>query len=192
MNQGGVFPEPEHVSSVLKEARKALLSQDAVKLRELSNQIIHSTTCSQDASHIAAVVLIYAVGKVIERQDYQRIKNWDSFAKRFAGFLELAAQAMQDNNPEAFERHITSARTAFSSISISLKPYIEEVLKKASLNKAGKIYEHGISLGQTAQMLGITQWELAEYAGQAKSEDAKYNTSLNVKKRAEMALEFFS
>lgn len=192
MEEEGVFLEPEHLKSVLKEAQKALSSYDSTKLNELSNQIIHNTACSQDSGHIAIVVLIYALSKIIERKDYNKVKNWDSFKKRFIGFLELSIQAVNDNNPQAFEKYISSARVAFSSISINLKPYIEEVLKKASLNKAGKIYEHGISLGQAANMLGISKWELSEYAGQTKSEDAKYNASLNVKKRAEMALEFFS
>jgi predicted transcriptional regulator len=73
-----------------------------------------------------------------------------------------------------------------------MKPYIQEVLRKASINKASKIYEHGISLGQTAQLLGITQWELSEYSGQTNVSDNDYNKTLDIKKRAKMALEFFS
>ena len=63
-------------------------------------------------------------------------------------------------------------------------------MRKASINKASRIYEHGISLGKTAQLLGITQWELTEYTGQ-KREEKPYG-ALSAKKRAQMALEFFS
>ena len=65
-------------------------------------------------------------------------------------------------------------------------------MHKASVNKASKIYEHGISMGRTAKMLGITQWELSEYTGQKNVPDNPYNETFDVRKRAEMAMEFFS
>jgi predicted transcriptional regulator len=83
------------------------------------------------------------------------------------------------------------ARKTLSSLSVNLKPYIEEVMRKASINKASKIYEHGISLGQTANLLGISQWELSEYTGQTSIADTNYNNTINTKKRAQMAMEFF-
>ena len=74
----------------------------------------------------------------------------------------------------------------------TIKPFIQEVLRKAAINKAGKVYEHGISQGQTAAMLGITQWELASYLGETKSTDPSSLPTRNVKERAKLALSFFS
>ena len=72
-----------------------------------------------------------------------------------------------------------------------MKPYINEVLRKASINKASRIHEHGISLGQTAKLLGITQWELSEYIGRKEITDRRYSQTINTKIRAKMAMEFF-
>ena len=99
---------------------------------------------------------------------------------------------MEEKKEDKYIEYLERIRKTISSISISLKPYIEEVLRKASINKASKMYEHGISLGQTAKLLGVTQWELTEYAGQTKISDDYYNSTLDIKRRAQMALEFFS
>ena len=84
------------------------------------------------------------------------------------------------------------ARKSVTVVSINLKPYIEEVLRKASINKASKIYEHGLSMGKTAKLLGISEWELAEYTGQTRMADLPQNVTMGEKERAKMALEFFS
>jgi len=86
---------------------------------------------------------------------------------------------------------VINARKAIVSASPNLKNYIEEILKKSSINRANKLYEHGISLGQTAKLLGLTQWEISEYAGQSKT-DEYVSSLLSAKQRAKMAMEFFS
>lgn len=184
--------EREHVIAVLKDTRKALIQRDAFKLKELSNQTIHSATCFQDAGYTLTAVIVYSLSKIIDRQDYNKIKNWDELIRRFISFIDLSIKALQEDNIPAFESHLVRAKNALAGISGNLKPYIEEVLRKAAINKAGKLYEHGLSLGQTAKILGITQWELSSYAGEARNVLSGYNESLTTKKRAEMALEFFS
>ena len=72
-----------------------------------------------------------------------------------------------------------------------LKQYIQDVFKKAAINKGSKIYEHGLSLEHTAKLLGTSQWELSEYIGQ-KHFDVQQVQTIDIKERAKMALEFFS
>lgn len=183
--------EVGHLIEVIEQTNRSLYEYDSNKLRELSNQTIHQASAHQDEGCITLAVLIYTLSKLIERQDHGRMKNWDKFVKKFSSFLNLAVKALKDDNEERYKDYLESARKALSTISVSAKPYIQEVLRKASINKASKIYEHGISLGRTAKMLGVTQWELGEYTGQKQIVDNPYNETLSVKKRASMALEFF-
>ena len=183
--------EVDHSISILQSAKKAILARDAVTLKEISNQNVHSSTIEQDAGNITTAVLIYTLSKLIERKDYDKIKHWNKFQAKFIGSIDLAVKALKEGNSGAFAQHITRARSELTSVSGNLKPYIEEVFRKAAINKAGHIYEHGLSLGQTAQLLGITQWELSGYAGESKP-DYGYSISLDVKKRASIALEFFN
>ena len=182
--------EVEHFISVLEETRRAIKNNDVVKLRDLSNQTIHTASSDQETGSILMAVLIYTMGKLVERKDSLNIKRWSVFEKRFDSFLSLASISLKKRDFASFEKDLENARKAITSISINLKPYIQEVLRKASINKASKIYEHGISLGQTAKLLGITEWELAEYTAQ--SDSFSQEDSLNERKRAQIALEFFS
>jgi CRISPR/Cas system-associated protein Cas7 (RAMP superfamily) len=44
---------------------------------------------------------------------------------------------------------------------------------------------------QTSKLLGITQWELSDYIGQSPISEAKESQTVDIKKRAKLALEFF-
>ena len=181
----------QHIIIVLKGIKDSLKKEDAVKLKELSNQTIHCAACNQDSGSTAIGIISYALSKLIERADYKRIKNWQGFIQRFNSSIDLAIKAAEEDNLEAFESHIIRSRTAILSASPNMKKYLEEILRKSSINRASKMYEHGISLGQTAKLLGLTQWEISEFTGQSKTEEY-HASALSVKQRAKMALEFFS
>ena len=183
--------ERSHIIHVLGEAHEALKNNDAVALKELSNQTIHCASCIQDSGSITIAVLNYALSKIIERGQQNTIKNWAAFVKRFSIYLDSASHSLEDNNQEKYEEFIKKARASLEGVAINLKPYIQEVIRNASINKASKLYEHGISLGQTASLLGITQWELSDYAGSRVETSSGMSRNINVKKRAQMALEFF-
>ena len=180
-----------HIAELLEKTKTALLKKDFIKFKDLSNQTVHSACNYQDSASITISVLVYALSKLIEREDYNKVRNWDAFVKKFNSIFDLAIKAISDNNQNKYEEYIEMARKSLESQSINLKQYIQDVLKKAAINKGSKIYEHGLSLEHTAKLLGTTQWELSEYIGQ-KSLNPKQIQTIDIKKRAKMALEFFS
>jgi len=184
--------EIQHQINILEQTKHAILNKSVIQLKDLSNKTIHTASSQQDSASITIAVIIYTFSKLVERDDYKRIKGWDKFVRKFNSFIDLAIMALQSSEKETYEKHIQKARQALESHSITLKPYIHDVLKKASINKASKIYEHGVSLEQTAKLLGITQWELSDYIGSRTMADVKQNQTINVKERAKMAMEFFS
>ncbi len=184
--------ECENVINVLEEAKQALKSEDILKLKDLSNRTIHSICRIQDPSSITISVIIYSLSKLVERKDSLKIKRWPVFVKKIISIFELAIKSLKENREDLYEEYLTKARTTIESISVNLKPYIKDVLRKSSINKASKVYEHGISMEQTSKLLGITQWELSEYIGQTTMPDVHFNKTLNVKERAKMALQFLT
>ncbi len=182
--------ECQNASLVLEQTKRAIMEKDTLKLKDLSNRTIHSSCSFQNSGSITTAVIIYTLSKLIERADYTKIKNWDTFTKKFNSTLDLAISALEQDNQSAYEKYIKKARSQIESLSINLKLYIQEVLRRASINKASKLHEHGISLSQTANLLGITNWEIAEYTGQ-RLPDSPYSSTINIKQRARMALEFF-
>ncbi len=183
--------EKENILRILREARAAVSKEDVVKIKSLSNQTIHSASVEQDADSIAIAVIIYSLSKIIERKSYVEYKEWPSFYKEYINLIDLALKNLEKDNYEEFRKNINQIREEISALSGRFKDYIQDVFRKAEINKASKIYEHGISLEQTAGLLGITLWELAEYSGQTGLSDIDLSVTLPIKQRIKNAEDMF-
>ena len=96
------------------------------------------------------------------------------------------------NDDKKLREIVESTRAKMETFSGDLKFYIQDVFRKAQINKASKIYEHGISMEKTAKLLGITMFELASYAGQKPEiANAPLSQTLDVKSRIKLAIEMF-
>lgn len=179
-----------HVAEVLEQTKSALNTHDALKLKDLSDNTIHSACSYQDSGSITIAVLLYSLSKLIARDDHKKIRSWPKFIKKFNSILDLAILALKQDKQDKYRKYIELARKTLESQSVSIRQYIKEVLKKASINKGSKIHAHGISLEQTSKLLGISQWELSDYIGQRA--DDKHAKTINTRTRAKMAMEFFS
>lgn len=183
--------EVDHISSVLEQAIIALKSNNSGKLKELSNQTLHCATCIQDAGSISIAVMNYALAKLIERDQHIRIKNWNLIVKKLTLYFQVAISELKKGNVPKYEKSLIDARKTLTGIS-DIKSAIKEVMSKSAINKASKLYEHGLSMGQTANLLGVTNWDISEYASQRANIPISSGRKLNVKSRAQMALQFFS
>ena len=184
--------EVEHVISVLRETREALETSDTFKLQKLSDQTIHSASIHQHTDFITLAVLIYSLSKILERKEKMNIARWSAYVKKINDELFKAMSELKKGDSEEFARHLEHTKELLISFSPNVRENVQEVIKRASINKASKIYEHGISLSRTAKLLGITQWELADYVGHSKAHEDPYATTVDEKKRAKIAREFLS
>ncbi len=157
--------ERENILRIFKEAKKAMASQDTSLLRTLSDETINTAARTQDPDNIATAVMIYSLSKLVDRPHYQKLSGWKKFYDLTLQALDRAIASIQAEDDMAFKKHIESIRFALRKISGDLRKNIESVFRKAQINKASRIYEHGISLEKTASLLGVTMWELANYAG---------------------------
>ena len=183
--------EMQHIVSVLKETKIALKEANSLALQQLSDQTIHSATIQQHTDFITLAVLIYALNKLVAHRDKIKIKRWDALVLKLNSEIDKSIAELENRDVEEFARHLEHIKDLVIDFSPSAKQDIQEVLRKAAVNKATRIYEHGISLHQTANLLGITQWELADYVGQRNIFDNPLNVTIEVKKRAKMAEDFF-
>ena len=183
--------EANHVISVLTRARQSLEQEDTKELKNLSDQTIHSASVYQHTDYILVATIIYALSKLVERKDKLNLKNWQQFIREINNLLSLAISSIQQNKHLQFIKFLSKTKRYIENSSDSMKIMIEEVLRKAQINKASKIYEHGISLSKTTKLLGITPWELSEYIGEKENNQTRLNKTIDAKVRAEMAMEFF-
>lgn len=184
--------EVSHVVQILREAQSALREDNAFKLQQLSDQTIHSASIHQHTDFITIAVIMYSLNKLVAKKQKMHVSKWPGFVKKFNDELEEAITSLKKQDNDEFLRHIEHSKDLLEMLSSSLKENVQEVLRRAAINKAGRIYEHGISLNQTARLFGVSEWELAEYIGQRITHEPAYTATIDIKKRAKMALDFFS
>ncbi len=176
---------------ILSSARKALEQEDAAKLRTLSDQTIHSASVYQHTDYILVAVIIYSLSKIVERKNALQISQWNIFVKNINFLLTSCVSSLQQKKHAQFLKFLNTTKQKLEQESGDMRPLIKEVLRKASINKASKIYEHGLSLAKTTKLLGISQWELSEYIGSKEIPQSYLNKTIDVKSRVKMAMEFF-
>lgn len=183
--------EVSNILRILRETRTLLSSGEATKLKDLSNQTIHSAAIYQDPDNVIVAVLVYSLGKITERPFYKKMDGWNEFYDSVLKNIDLAIKHLEKNEIEKARIHLGKIRNSLNNIEGDLSDYIKDVFAKAEINKAFKLYEHGLSSEQTARLLGVNLWDMASYIGQSSISEAHVNIGLPIKKRIKMAEEFF-
>ena len=176
---------------MLKEVKKALHDGDAIKLKSLSNKTIHAASVEQEKFSIALAVIVYSLSKIIERTDYQKYPAWKAFLKQSLINLEKASRFLEKDNITKFKESIMQIEKLIDNLTGNFKIHVQQVFEKARINKASRIYEHGISMEKTAELLGITIFELAEYAGKTGISDIDLSITLPIEKRIKYITDIF-
>ena len=183
--------ESDNILRILEGTKKAIQSGDGIEIKNLSDQTTNTASLTQDPDNIAVAVIVYSIGKILERGDYQSLKGWDTFYRNIVVFLDKSIEDIGKNNEKGFRKDFEIIRKSIGKLSGKLKKYIQEVFRKASINKASRIHEHGISMETTASLLGITMFEIASYTGQTGISDVPISRTLDIKSRLKTAMEMF-
>ncbi|MFQ5531500.1 MAG: hypothetical protein ACE5ES_02690, partial [Candidatus Nanoarchaeia archaeon] len=103
-------------------------------------------------------------------------------------------KALSSKDKKKFHEELESMRSEINKVSSNLKQYIKDVFHKASISNASKLYQNGISMGKTSELLGISRYELASFTGQRNisDEEAKLCLTCSTKDRIKIAMEMFS
>jgi|SRR3989344_1184165 len=183
--------EKEHILNILKKVKIAFKNEDYIEIKNLSDNVIHDCSIDQDPDCISVAVVIYSLSKLIERESYKTEKQWPKFFKEYLKNIDDAILALEKDDVEAFREEIIQTRELIQNLSGNLKKSIDYVFRRAQINKASRIYEHGISMEKTAKILGISIWELAEYAGKTGIGDVNLGITMPIKQRIKQAEDFF-
>lgn len=183
--------EKENILRIFEETKEAIKKNDSAKIKNLSNQTINTASLTHDPDNIAIAVAVYSLSKIIERENYRKLPGWNNFYKIYIDAINKIIIALKKDDEKSVRENLKLIRQAIGKLSGKLKWYIQDIFRKAKINKASKIYEHGISMEKTARLLGITMFELASYAGQTDIPDVPESKTLDVKSRIKLAMEMF-
>ncbi len=186
-----LMKEVNNVLRILKETKTAFQRNDSYQLKQLSNQTTNTASLTQDLDNIALAVIVYSLSKIVERENYKQLPGWKNFHSKINLFLEKSIKDVEKKDYDSFKKDFKKIRANIENLSGKLKKYIKEVFRYAEINKASRLHEHGISMEQTAKLLGITMYELADYIGKTGISDVPESQTMNVKTRIKLAESFF-
>ena len=166
----------------LRQAVTIIKKGELFKLRELSDRVVHNATIFQDKYSITIAVTIYSMSKI-----YQSKKDVDLF---LLPHLDDAIKYIEEGKINLYESEIKHIIKDISKTNNKTKYYIQEVLERAQIKKASRMFEHGISMGQVADSIGISIWDLMDYIGKTRIVD-DFGHNLNMKKRLEFTRGLF-
>ncbi len=181
----------QDIISIINEALTAIRQEDMQKLREVSDHTIHDASIYQDKYSTSIAVIIYSLSKVFEKNKYKQYENWKEFHMKCIKKLEQARENLIMEQVGRYNGNIKMLYKLISDIEKELGMFITQVLNQAEIKKASRIYEHGISIGRTAELLGISPWDLMSYVGQTKIPEMVPETK-SAKERLEFAKKLFS
>ncbi|MEM2131578.1 MAG: hypothetical protein QXR96_03570 [Candidatus Woesearchaeota archaeon] len=171
------------ILNILKEAIFIVEKKELFKLRDLSDHVIHNASIFQDKDTITIAVTIYALSKFYKFSDVSEI---------ILIKLKNALTYLENGYLNNYEDEIKSIVKEISKKDKFMKNYINETLEKAQIKKASRMFEHGISLAQVADALGISLWELQDYVGKTSIIDSFKNQDNNVENRIKKTREIFN
>ena len=181
----------EDILSILDDAIDAIKNNDIQKLRDISDHTVHDASIYQDKYSISIAVVIYSLSKIFQKNKYKQFEGWDRFYNGCMKNLEEARSALLRKDTKAYDRELKYLYKDISGLEHKLGDYITEVLNQAQIKKSGKVYEHGLSAGRAAELLGVTKWELMSYLGQTKIVDAQPLTTKSVRERLNFTKKLF-
>ncbi len=194
MEKGGALEghkDLTNISEVLSQSLLAIENNSSVKLKELSDKTVHSATIRQDSANIIVAVLIYSVSKILQRENYRDLEGWDGFYEKLLTDWRFMVKAAKIDDYDETIRFAGEIRHSLNNISGHLGEYIKDIFRKAEINKAFKLYEHGLSSAQTADLLGVSLWDLASYIGQSKVHEMNITDSMSEVERIKIVEDFF-
>jgi len=184
--------ERDNILRIFQETKEAISKGDSAKIKNLSNQTINTVSLTHDPDNIAVAIVVYSLSKILERENYRKLPGWAEFYKTYINLINKILIFLKKKDDESVRENLKLIRKAIGGLSGQLRKYIGDVFRKAKINKASKIYEHGISMEKTARLLGITMHELANYAGQTDISEVPESKTKGVKERIKLAEEMFS
>ena len=160
----------KEILNVLIPSYKAVRRNNLYDLRALSDHLLHSSSIFQDKYTISIAIVTYSLFKIMEKNESRAYKNWNGFYKEVKVLLYLSIVNLKRNNFKEFETCIKKIMQEMKKLDIDVGMFVQEIIDSSKIKKGGKLYEHGLSAGRVAELLGISQWDLMQYIGVKKEE----------------------
>ena len=171
----------------LQQAEKILDRKDPgdmLELKDLSNHAIEDVAVKKDIDLVAITVLLYSLYKIAEG-----LQEKDYFGLRRE--IRAACTALQHNQFRKYNVCIKQLYALVRANHARVKEHLQDVLQAARIKKGTILLQKGLSIGQAAGLMGLSNWDLQAYAGKTTALEHKHTETIPAKKRAQIAFRLF-
>ena len=155
--------------------------KDIKELEKLSNHGIDDVAVHKDIDLVSLTVLIYSLYKIVDsipEENYQKILQG----------LISARNYLQQGNLGGYNRNIKNVFSLVKKSNAKIKVHLQDVLDAAKIKKSAILFDKGLSIGQAAGLMGLSNWDLQAYASKSRLE---HHEKIPAKKRVTTALKIF-
>ena len=158
-------------------------AKDLEELQQLSNHAIEDVAAHKDLDLVTVTVLMYSLYKIVQtlsEKDYDIIQR----------HLENARNSLEGGNLGKYNSAIRLLYETVRSCNVKVKQHLEDVMHAARIKKGAILLQKGLSIGQAAGLMGLSNWDLQVYAGKTITFE-QHKEKIPVKKRMLSALKIF-
>ncbi len=156
---------------------------DIEELKKLSDHSIEDVAVHKDLDVISVTVLIYSLYKIIpslSKDNYSQVLN----------LLGEASKSIQGKNFGQYNQSIKNLFTIVEQKGSGVREHLSTVMQAARIKKGTVLLQHGLSIGQAAGLMGLSNWDLQQYAAKTTAYEPISQT-LDIKKRWAVAAKIF-
>ncbi|MEK6970001.1 MAG: hypothetical protein AABW48_06250 [Nanoarchaeota archaeon] len=157
--------------------------KDVEELKELSNHGIDDVALHKNLDLISIAVLVYSLYKiaaVLPQEDYLQLVNK----------IKTAKQCLQERDLGKYNQSIKALFQIIKKSNAKIKVHLQDVLHAARVKKSAILLEKGLSIGQAAGLMGLSNWDLQSYVGKTTSFEQQQE-KVPAKTRVQTALKIF-
>ena len=112
----------------------------------------------KDLDIISITVLIYSIYKVLNAFN---AADYDDLLIK----LNAAKDALAKRDLGVYNRNIRLSYELVKKSNAEIKVHLQDVMQAARIKKGTALLERGLSIGQAAGLMGLSNWDLQQYAG---------------------------
>ena len=157
--------------------------QDIEQLRELSDHAIEDIAVQKDLELVSVTVLLYSIYKVFTSFTNEQYKD---LVKQ----LGVATKALDAQNLGAYNRCLKILYEIVTKSNAKVQEHLQDVMQAARIKKGASLLQRGLSIGQAAGIMGLSNWDLQQYAGKTVML-AQHDEKMPAKKRLQTAFRLF-
>ncbi len=158
-------------------------AKDIEELKSLSDHAIEDVAVHKDLDLISVTVLIYSLYKIansLEKADYDQVLMELKFARKH----------LSEGNLGKYNRSIKNIYALIEQRNVQVREHLQDVMQAARIKKGTVLLDKGLSIGQAAGLMGLSNWDLQQYAAKTVVL-GQHRESIPVKKRLRTAFTLF-